>query len=110
MSNVSELQKECKRLEVESRAARAKLRAAKKALIFEPNNIPYQEYLSTEHWRKVRLKALRRAGNKCQLCNRSDGQLHVHHRTYERRGKEKASDVIVLCKDCHEKHHGRERT
>ena len=67
--------------------------------------MPYDEYLQTEHWRQhLRPYALKLAGGRCQLCN-GGGELHVHHRTYERRGYEDIKDVIVLCKKCHEKHH-----
>jgi 5-methylcytosine-specific restriction endonuclease McrA len=66
--------------------------------------IPYSEYLETDHWKKQRASALRRADYRCQLCNKS-GELHVHHRTYERRGCESPNDLIVLCRPCHEKFH-----
>jgi hypothetical protein len=67
-------------------------------------NLPYSEYLLTEHWKQFRQYALKRANFRCQLCN-SGSQLNVHHRTYERIGCEDVSDVIVLCKNCHENHH-----
>lgn len=66
--------------------------------------MPYNEYLMTEHWQEFRKYALKRAGYRCQLCN-STGTLDVHHRTYERRGCEEIGDVTVLCRKCHEKHH-----
>lgn len=62
--------------------------------------IPYAEYLKTDHWQSVRKIALEHAGNKCEVCN-SPRKLQVHHRTYENRGKETLSDVIVLCAGCH---------
>lgn len=65
---------------------------------------PYQEYLKTEHWRQTRDAALRRSGYSCQLCS-AQGELHVHHRTYVRRGRELDSDLIVLCAGCHEIFH-----
>lgn len=66
--------------------------------------MPYPEYLQTEHWKRTRLRALRRADFACQLCNRTKN-LQTHHRTYERRGCELPADLIVLCRSCHEKHH-----
>lgn len=33
--------------------------------------------------------------------------LDVHHRTYKNRGNEKFADLIVLCRACHSKHHGK---
>ena len=73
---------------------------------FSPDN--RIAYLRTNHWQHRRLMALRRAGWRCQVCNEeaSKGKpLDVHHRTYERRGAEKAEDVIVLCRRCHELFH-----
>lgn len=70
--------------------------------------MPYAAYLRTNHWQHKRLMALRRAGWRCQVCNEeaSKGKpLDVHHRTYERRGAERAEDVIVLCRRCHELFH-----
>jgi hypothetical protein len=32
--------------------------------------------------------------------------LDVHHKSYARRGFEQAEDVVVLCRDCHKRHHG----
>lgn len=64
----------------------------------------YHEYLRSPMWKKRRTAAVKRAGNACQLCN-SNGKLHVHHRTYERVGNEKAADLIALCADCHAKFH-----
>jgi 5-methylcytosine-specific restriction endonuclease McrA len=67
--------------------------------------IAYNEYLNSPHWHLVRAAAIVKADCRCQLCNSPDN-LQVHHRTYERRGKEKLSDVTVLCRDCHRKFHG----
>ncbi|MCP4844344.1 MAG: hypothetical protein GY901_04465 [Actinomycetia bacterium] len=66
--------------------------------------MPYGEYLKTDWWRAVRKAALARAAWKCALCNSADG-LNVHHSTYERRGRELESDVVVLCAWCHERFH-----
>jgi len=68
--------------------------------------MPYTEYLKTEHWSKVRKASLQRARYKCQLC-KGGGELHVHHNTYENRGHEEDSDVIVLCRSCHAQFHGK---
>jgi 5-methylcytosine-specific restriction endonuclease McrA len=62
--------------------------------------MPYQEYLSTPEWRARRDEMLRRAGNRCQVTNRSDS-LEVHHRTYDRRGHEVPGDLTVLHRECH---------
>lgn len=68
--------------------------------------MPYPEYLQTPEWQARRQFALDRAEWRCQVCNRED-RLHVHHNTYERRGVERAADLIVLCEDCHGLYHGK---
>jgi 5-methylcytosine-specific restriction endonuclease McrA len=67
-------------------------------------DMSYREYLQTDHWRETRQRALKRAGFSCQVCS-AKGELHVHHRTYVRRGHELDSDLIVLCAGCHEIFH-----
>lgn len=42
----------------------------------------YTEYLDSEHWKTTRTTALKASGNRCQVCNSTQG-LQVHHRTYE---------------------------
>lgn len=69
--------------------------------------LPYEEYLLTPHWKETRIKALRAAGYKCQLCGEHDVQLEVHHNTYENLWNEKPNDLIVLCDDCHSRHHAK---
>ncbi len=70
----------------------------------EQNKTPkeqYAEYLKSEHWQKMRREALERAGYRCQICN-GGFRLEVHHRSYERLGKEHPYDLTVLCNRCHE--------
>lgn len=62
--------------------------------------MPYGDYLRTPEWRERRQNAIDLAGGRCRLCN-TDERLHVHHRTYERRGCEHPDDLTVLCEDCH---------
>jgi hypothetical protein len=64
----------------------------------------YPDYLETPEWQARRKIMLRLAGYHCQVCNR-DRSLHVHHRTYERRGREDPADLIVLCDECHDLFH-----
>lgn len=69
------------------------------------NAMPYAEYLATPIWRARRERHLAFAKHRCQVCNADTQPLHVHHRTYERRGYESASDLIVLCAECHQLFH-----
>ena len=60
--------------------------------------MPYREYLKTEWWNGVRLRAFKRYRGQC-LCGKDarDG----HHAEYSRKGFEWPEDVIALCRDCH---------
>ncbi len=71
--------------------------------------MPYTDYLRTPHWRRRRAAKIRAAGGRCQLCGRggSGTLLDVHHNTYERLGEERDEDLIVLCRECHSRHHNR---
>lgn len=66
--------------------------------------MPYDEYLRTDHWRKTRNAALSRAGWACMRCP-AQRTLEVHHKTYERLGEELSGDLEVLCATCHQGHH-----
>jgi hypothetical protein len=66
----------------------------------------YREvYLCSDHWRWKRRLALAAAEHRCQVCY-GDKRLDVHHRTYERLGQERVSDLTVLCRECHDLFHG----
>ena len=76
-----------------------------KKRLTELQKMPYQEYLKTPEWNETRKAHLKRSGYKCQLCNKGNAVLNVHHRTYERKGSEWARDLIALCEDCHKIFH-----
>lgn len=65
----------------------------------------YKKYLSTKIWEWKRKEKLEEAKYKCQLCGKSNTELHVHHNNYDNLCFEEMSDLIVLCKKCHEKFH-----
>jgi len=80
----------------------------------------YERYLASDHWYAMRLKRIRFALQAnppqfidtvhCNGCKRFVwlGAVHVHHRNYERVGKERITDLEVLCAGCHADHHGLE--
>jgi hypothetical protein len=74
--------------------------------IEELRTMPYAEYLHSPEWKGRREHHLKVADHRCQLCY-SAGSLQVHHRTYERRGSERFTDLIVLCDECHTAFHDR---
>jgi hypothetical protein len=66
--------------------------------------LPYEKYLESEHWQKVRAWMLDFAGNRCQLCCKKTA-LEVHHNNYYCLGRETRLDLAVLCSF----HHGQLR-
>lgn len=62
----------------------------------------YGDYMKTNHWKHFRSEAIKFFGAKCQLCNDTQTEIHIHHKTYDNRGRETFNDVIPLCKNCHE--------
>jgi hypothetical protein len=75
------------------------------ARLAELSAMPYREYLRTPEWRRIRAATLHRANYECALDPTHTAALHVHHRTYDRRGAEQPSDLLVLCEECHRVHH-----
>jgi hypothetical protein len=64
----------------------------------------YTTYLRSPKWRATAAKAKALAGNVCARCRMKwhPVELEVHHRTYERLGRELPSDLEVLCRrTCH---------
>lgn len=63
----------------------------------------YEAYLKSEHWQDVR-RRFRESGlgrnPHCYTCGSSD-KLNLHHKTYKRVGKERLTDLMYLCEDCH---------
>ena len=68
-------------------------------------NMPYKNYLLTPHWKRVQNAAYGRFGRVCFACSRARKEIHVHHISYENRGRENMVDLMILCKDCHEMAH-----
>ena len=69
----------------------------------------YQRYIHSPEWKALRLAVIEERGGKCERCS-SASNLHVHHKTYARFGRERREDLQVLCDICHEKEHDVMRT
>ena len=75
----------------------------------------YEGYLQSKKWANLRHRKLAYENYTCKRCGYSafnnydiERTLDVHHLTYERLGDENFDDLIVLCRNCHEKEHGKE--
>ena len=63
----------------------------------------YNKYLSSYEWQNLRKQIIKRDNGICQYCGEKGND--VHHLTYERFKKELLSDLILVCRPCHEKIH-----
>jgi hypothetical protein len=66
----------------------------------------YLAYLETDTWKIIRAQRLAIDNSECVLCGEKAD--HVHHRRYPKRlGSETVLDLVSLCSNCHERHHGK---
>lgn len=75
--------------------------ARRNARLEELRSMTYSDYLNTPEWLYCRLEHFRCTGNRCQVCNKNR-LLNVYRRTDERRGQELFTDLLTLCKKCHD--------
>jgi hypothetical protein len=68
------------------------------------HSLRYRLYLRSPIWRIRRRIWIVRAGGRCQTCG-GRRWLTIHHRTYARIGRERRSDIAVLCWPCHQRQH-----
>lgn len=68
------------------------------------NKVTYKEYLESDHWKETRQKRLSMPFCFCEVCGWGT-HLNVHHNTYKNIGKEKMSDLTILCHNHHREVH-----
>jgi 5-methylcytosine-specific restriction endonuclease McrA len=78
--------------------------SVRRSRIAQTTKMSFKEYQRIPEWGARRNRVLIRAGYRCELCG-SRGLIDVHHKTYERYGDELLSDLIALCRPCHQKFH-----
>lgn len=64
----------------------------------------YDEYITSRGWEVRRADYFSSHPRKCQACGSLD-QIHLHHKTYARMGRELDSDLVALCQQCHSEVH-----
>src|SRR5262249_61805844 len=67
----------------------------------------YNWYLGSAFWRERREHILKRANYTCEKCGKRPA-AEVHHLTYIRIYQELPSDLVALCKPCHNEIHWRQ--
>ena len=66
----------------------------------------YVRYIRSSKWLNLKKKVFRYKGKICRKCGRRKS-TQVHHKTYERLGKEQLSDLVPVCRVCHKKIHSK---
>lgn len=61
----------------------------------------YSEYLSSDLWKSIRARVLKRDGGLCVFCNRRANA--VHHKFYSKRALKGTSlkKLVSICNECH---------
>lgn len=68
-----------------------------------PGN-PYEQYLTSKHWKLFKTEYYRIFKRICVVCETGDN-IHLHHKTYDRLHKESQNDCVPLCKNHHQEIH-----
>ena len=63
--------------------------------------IDYKQYLASREWRVKRNEVIELNNGICERCASRPIQ-DIHHLTYERIGQERISDLMGVCRPCHE--------
>lgn len=64
----------------------------------------YRLYLCSPEWGAKRSAIRRRSGGTCERCKRNPA-VECHHMTYSRRYREPLTDLMDLCRGCHQFSH-----
>ena len=62
-------------------------------------------YINSSQWNTLRKHILKRDNYTCQSCRSQGIPLEVHHISYSNFMQEKDTDLISLCRECHERQH-----
>jgi 5-methylcytosine-specific restriction endonuclease McrA len=62
----------------------------------------YLARINSPKWQALKARLLRERGRRCERCGATDKRLDMHHRNYDRLGREEDYDLQLLCRECHE--------
>src|ERR1700722_1531258 len=66
----------------------------------------YRGYINSIAWQEVRARYWQsKLPKTCFVCGTDQGPLELHHRTYKRLGCERLTDLLPVCRSCHELTH-----
>jgi 5-methylcytosine-specific restriction endonuclease McrA len=64
-------------------------------------------YLASRQWKDLRIQVLKRDNFQCRKCQVANVPFEIHHITYIRLGNEELSDLVTLCRSCHQQVHNK---
>lgn len=67
--------------------------------------VDYKGYLRSKAWSARKKRYREKHGSNCERCGRGKCITHFHHVSYERLGKERDADLLLLCETCHAEEH-----
>lgn len=80
-------------------------RIARIQAAFNSINNDKAAYLQSQQWQAKRKAILLRDNYTCQKCTASNIPLDVHHLHYQNIGNEPLTDLVSLCRTCHDEVH-----
>lgn len=61
----------------------------------------YEQHLRSPYWQNLKAKVIQMRGYECERCGLTSG-LDLHHKNYDRLGRERVEDVELVCREnCH---------
>ena len=64
------------------------------------NGLHYETYINSTAWERRRGLFFTKHPKVCVTCG-SEEKIQLHHKTYDRMGRERDSDLMALCEFCH---------
>jgi hypothetical protein len=61
----------------------------------------YSRAITSKHWYSLKAQRILETQWRCERCGRRAHRFELHHKTYDRLGRERHGDVELLCPDCH---------
>lgn len=69
------------------------------------SQVEKKAYLNSPQWKIIKRQRLAIDQYTCQSCNQSGLSLEVHHLHYRTFKSESLSDLVSVCRNCHERQH-----
>ena len=83
---------------------------ARKKKRLTPRQRAHAAYLRSPHWKELRKRWwASKYPKECYVCLGPNLPMDLHHRTYERYGCERLTDLVPVHKGCHRKIHNYHR-